>query len=165
VISNRSKSGLCKKHYCYQWKSLNPEKAAAASKRTYEKNREFYIKNTAQRRSIARKNNPVVKIRDSLRRRLNNAIKRNIKTGSAVNDLGCSLDNFRLHLESKFQSGMTWDNYGRKPNVKCWEIDHIIPLSSFDLQDSEQLKKACHYTNLQPLWAEDNARKNNKRPC
>jgi hypothetical protein len=67
-----------------------------------------------------------------------------------------NIEHIRAHLESKFQPGMTWANYGQ------WEIDHIKPLSRFDLTDPEQLKQACHYTNLQPLWAADNRKKNNK---
>jgi hypothetical protein len=53
---------------------------------------------------------------------------------------------------------MNWDNYGRKG----WHIDHIIPLSNFNLQDREQFLKANHFTNLQPLWAEENLQKSDK---
>jgi hypothetical protein len=53
---------------------------------------------------------------------------------------------------------MTWDNYG----MYGWHIDHINPLSSFDLSDRNQFLEACHYTNLQPLWAQDNLIKSNK---
>jgi hypothetical protein len=49
---------------------------------------------------------------------------------------------------------MTWENYG------SWHIDHIKPFTAFDdLTDPEQQREVCHYTNLQPLWAEDNLRK------
>ena len=51
--------------------------------------------------------------------------------------LGCSLDELKTYLESKFQPGMTWDNYSRNG----WTIDHILPLSSFNLIDQNQLKK------------------------
>jgi len=67
----------------------------------------------------------------------------------------CKVDELKEYLESQFEEGMTWDNWSRDG----WHIDHIVPLSFFDLIDSEQVKKACHYTNLQPLWAEDNLRK------
>lgn len=80
------------------------------------------------------------------------------KSGSAIRDLGCSMEELKVYLESKFQPGMSWDNY----SFTGWHIDHIIPLSSFDLTDPEQFKQACHYTNLQPLWAEDNFKKSNK---
>jgi hypothetical protein len=93
-----------------------------------------------------------------LRGRLNSFIRFGDKSGSAVKDLGCSIEELKVYLESKFQEGMSWDNWSKIG----WHIDHIIPLSSFNLQDPEEFKKACHYTNLQPLWAEDNLKKSNK---
>lgn len=96
---------------------------------------------------------PQYLIARNLRSRLYKAFKNNQKTGSAIKDLGCSVDQLKFHLEHQFQEGMTWDNYGK------WHIDHIRPLSSFDLTKREELLEACHYTNLQPLWAEDNLRK------
>jgi hypothetical protein len=96
------------------------------------------------------------KIACGLRRRLRSATKRNFKSGSAVKDLGCTIEFLKQHIESLFKPGMNWDNWG----TRGWHIDHIIPLCKFDLTDREQLLKACHYTNLQPLWAKDNLSKN-----
>lgn len=102
-----------------------------------------------------KKSNPAYKIADLLRNRLRCAIKNKSKRGSAVRDLGCTIQELIVYLESKFDEGMTWDNYTHSG----WHIDHIIPLAAFDLTDREQILKACHYTNLQPLWAKDNYRK------
>jgi hypothetical protein len=92
------------------------------------------------------------KLSRRLRSRLRRALQGNYKNGSAVTDLGCSISELKTHLESKFQPGMTWDNW----SFEGWHIDHIVPLASFDLTDRNQLLTACNYTNLQPLWAIDN---------
>ena len=62
---------------------------------------------------------------------------------------------FKDYIESLFQPGMTWENYGRRG----WHLDHIIPLTHFDLTIRKQFLRACHYANLQPLWAKDNIKK------
>lgn len=108
-------------------------------------NKEYYKKR--------RQSDVNFKIRINLRNRINIALKNNQKKGSAVKDLGCSIVELRAHLESKFQSGMTWDNYGI--GKEKWQIDHIIPLFTFDLTDKIQFLSACHYTNLQPIWHEN----------
>jgi len=102
------------------------------------------------------------KITNRLRIRLNDVVRNNRKAGSAVKDLGCDVVYLKNYLEVLFcvdpktNKIMSWENYGE------WHIDHIIPLASFDLTDREQFLKACHYTNLQPLWAEDNLKKGSK---
>lgn len=93
------------------------------------------------------------KLKRYLRSRLYNALKGNYKSGSAVSDLGCSIEFLKQHLEAQFTTGMNWDNYG------SWHIDHIEPLTAFNLSDRCDLLKVCNYTNLQPLWAEDNISK------
>jgi len=98
------------------------------------------------------------KLASCLRTRIGSALKRNQKAGSAVNDLGCSVDFLRQYLESKFQPGMSWENHGNRG----WHIDHTKALANFDLSDRNQFLEACHYTNLQPLWAKENRSKSNK---
>ena len=93
-----------------------------------------------------------------LRNRLRTAITGGYKSGSAVSDLGCTIAEFRVYLEKQFLPGMSWENHSRYG----WHIDHIRPLSSFDLTDREQLLEACNYTNMQPLWAIDNLEKSKK---
>jgi hypothetical protein len=76
------------------------------------------------------------------------------KKSKCFDILGIDWNGFKLHIESKFKEGMTWDNYGE------WEYDHIIPISF--AKDEEQIVKLNHYTNFQPLWKEENKLKSNK---
>lgn len=123
----------------------------------YLENKEAIITAIGKRERRLYKDNVQFKLKMLLRNRLRLAIKNNQKVGSAISDLGCSVEELKTHLESKFLPGMTWGNWSRNG----WHIDHVEPLSKFDLSDPIQFKKACHYTNLQPLWATDNLKKYN----
>jgi hypothetical protein len=103
------------------------------------------------------RNDPQYKIMINLRGRMKNIFKiKNIKkTNKTIDLLGCSKQEAINHIQSQFKEGMTWENHGHFG----WHIDHIIPCSSFDLADPEQQKKCFHYTNLQPLWWQDNLSK------
>jgi hypothetical protein len=100
---------------------------------------------------------PAYKMSRRLRKRLWDALNSQgaKKNSSAIKDLGCTIGEFKNYLESKFTPGMSWDNYGRGG----WVLDHIRPLSSFNLSLPEQQMEASRYTNLQPLWEEDNLKK------
>ena len=98
------------------------------------------------------------RLTESLRKRMARIIRRDQRAGSAIKDLGCSIEELKKYFESKFQKYMTWENYGQFG----WHVDHIKPLSNFDLTDRKQFLEACHYTNLQPLWWKENIRKSNK---
>jgi len=104
-------------------------------------------------------NDEQYKLAHSLRTYINLAVKSDQKAGSAVRDLGCSIEFLKEYLESQFYSHsitgkeMTWDSRGSGPGT--WQIHHIKFLSSFDLTIREQFLIACHHTNLQPLWYED----------
>lgn len=97
----------------------------------------------------------LIHIRKNLRCRFNKAFEGNYKTGSAVKDLGCSIAELKNYLQGMWLPGMTWENYG----MGGWCIDHIKPLCAFDLRDIQQVRIACHFTNLQPLWEHDNLEK------
>lgn len=117
-----------------------------------EENRTYARERSKERR----KTDPTFLLTGRLRHRLYMALKLNSKCGSAVELLGCTSEEATRYLEKKFLPGMSWGNQGE------WHIDHIRPLASFDLQDPKQLAEACHYTNLQPLWARDNILKKDK---
>lgn len=105
-------------------------------------------------KNTRRRNDPLFQLTEDIRRRFRVALRRGCKNGSAVKDLGCSIEEFKNHIEARFLPGMTWTNRSE------WHLDHIIPLSLFDLQDRNQLVVALNYRNYQPLWAKDNMRKN-----
>jgi hypothetical protein len=162
-----------------KWRETNKEKHQASEAKWYQDNKEHkqltdktWREANKDRTKVTRREyfkrraatDPCFKIACALRHRLNEALKTDQKVGSAVRDLGCSIEEFKQHLEAKFyrnpQTGelMTWDNH----TVRGWHIDHIRPLSSFDLTDRTQFLDACHYTNMQPLWWRDNIVKGDK---
>lgn len=100
------------------------------------------------------------RLRGNLRSRVRQAIKNNVKSGHTLDLLGCTIRELKQYLEVRFQEGMTWDNWG----MDGWHIDHIIPCTAFDLSVPGQQRKCFHYTNLQPLWAEDNKAKGDTIP-
>lgn len=136
----------------YNW--LNPKSAEAHRQACRNYRQKESSKQAAAEYSRTRYKQDIdFKLSNSLRRRTRMALKRGQKAGSAVKDLGCSIEFLKQHLEYQFQKGMSWGNYGK------WHIDHKQPLASFDLTNRKQFLKACHYTNLQPLWAADNQSK------
>lgn len=146
--NNREKESIRSKEY----RKRHADKASFRVKRWQQNNKD----RTSKRIMDRCKTDINFKLITYLRSRLYSAMKSNFKAGSAVRDLGCSIQHLKLHLELFWNKGMSWENYGE------WHIDHIKPLSKFDLSNREQLLEVCHYTNLQPLWAKDNIRKSDK---
>jgi hypothetical protein len=115
-----------------------------------------YVKNRRQ-------TDPQFKIKQTLRGRYMDAIKRHTSGGkvnkhhSAIKLIGCPIEFYIEYIETQFHPGMTWENHG-----DVWEIDHILPCASFDLTISEEQQKCFHYTNTQPLFKSDNRSKGSK---
>ena len=169
--------GLCSTCCSREWRANNPDKYKTGQDRWYNANKDSVIKRAKRwnkenketaRESLRKyiknsnyykeryKNDIQFRLRVILRNRLLQSVKTDAKAGSAVRDLGCSIEEFKVYLESKFLPDMTWDNYAE------WQIDHIKPLSMFDLTNREQFLQACNYTNLQPMWERDNLSKSDK---
>lgn len=146
---------IAKRGICKAWRDAHASLYKASVKKSRRKlrvqGRVYDKKYQAQRRV----KDPNFKLRQNLRARLRQSLKGSFKVGSAVELLGCSISELKAHLESQFKPGMSWANWSRTG----WHIDHIKPLAFFNLEDSTQLAQACHYTNLQPLWAKENLEK------
>jgi len=108
-----------------------------------------------------------------LRKNISAIIRRSIKNkkGSYKNYIDFTIKDLRKHLENQFKWWMTWDNWGRynsfnwndnDPKTWTWQIDHIIPQSSFNLKNIEEVKKCWSLNNLRPLSAKENLLKSNK---
>jgi len=135
-------------------KHANPEKYKALDRLYRESNKETRNKQARERRA----NDPEYRIRHNLRMRMNRAVKGIAKSSDTMDILGCTIEEFRLHLERLFTDGMSWANYG----IDGWHIDHIKPCAAFDMSKEEDQMACFHYTNMQPLWAIENIRKSDK---
>lgn len=102
---------------------------------------------------------PTNRIATNCRSRMRDAVKcQGVRKFSKAKDLlGCTFEFFRGWLESKFERGMSWVNYG-----VFWEIDHIRPVASYDLSQEDQQRACFHYSNCQPLWSDLNRSKSDK---
>lgn len=146
------------------------------AERESKQHKDWYLKNKDHRKQYLLKNKDLIRekhkiymkrreredpsflIANRLRSRLNKAIQGK-KAGSAVKDLGCSIQHLKLHLELFWDKGMNWDNYGNKEGQ--WSLDHAVPLSNFNLTNRQQFLEANHFSNLQPMWHTENIIKSN----
>jgi hypothetical protein len=151
---NKYKSILNQREYTKNWLKINSN----YSKTYYIDNKEKLAKNAIYYVKKRLNYDPIFKFKCNVRslisgsfKRGKNQFKKNAKT---ENILGCTIEEFRSYIESKFTEGMTIENHGE------WHLDHIIPLAS--AKTEEEIIKLNHYTNFQPLWASDNFRKSDK---
>jgi|TARA_R110002012_G_scaffold22893_6_gene78309 hypothetical protein len=144
--------------------SRRPEiiKARKAKYHEMKKNNPEEYKKYIDRHTIwcrnRRNNNMEYRLMDSLRGRLNSALRKHnvVKLETTIKLVGCPMPELIKYLENKFKPGMSWKNREK------WHIDHVIPCISFDLSKLEEQRKCFHYTNLQPLWAHENYSKGTK---
>jgi len=99
---------------------------------------------------------PDVKVASASRQRTCRALKGFFKTGKTFDLIGCTPAQLKLHLEAQFKLGMNWENRS------AWHIDHITPISFYDLTKAEEQAQAFHWSNLQPLWSIENLQKGAK---
>jgi hypothetical protein len=140
------------------WENLSTEKKEELKIRK----RELYHKNKYKDKKKNYVNEKLntdefFKLKFNIRSLIRNAFKRGFTTKSkkTIEILGCSFEDFKIHLESQFDEKMNWENQGT-----YWHMDHIIPISSAITE--EDVYRLNHYTNFQPLYWEDNLKKSNK---
>lgn len=162
---NKEKIKQYKGKNAYRYRELNK----LSARRRYSANKDIINARKRERRKRLRgveyqqfkeraKQDVSLAIRLKLRSRFRQAVKEGYRSGKIIDMLGCSIQEFRAHIESKFQEGMTWSNWTQYG----WHIDHIMPLSSFDLTDPNEVAKSMHYSNMQPLWWHENLSKGSK---
>ncbi len=159
----RPECKLCVKNYEMTQRVNNPTLMSEKLKKFYKNNpekrkeyRQNYKSRKHEQRKERRNSDPVFNLVNRVRCRiwkfltLSNITKKN-KTFEIV---GCTPEFLKEYLEKQFKDGMSWENR------HLFHIDHIIPLSS--AKTEKEIYKLCHYTNLQPLWVDENLKKSNK---
>jgi len=161
--SKNGKYGV--KSYCKECKvklrktdyDINKQTYLHNKKTYYINNKETIVNKVIAYRKAKLNTDPHFKMKDNIRCLIRNAFKRKftIKSKKTTEILGCTFDEFKKHLESKFDEHMTWNNQGT-----YWQLDHIKPISLAHTEDDIILLN--HYTNFQPLYWEDNLAKGDK---
>lgn len=136
--------------YRKKYERENPDKIRIWNQRRNNEKKKEYIREFHKKRL---KTDPAYRAICNARKRVGEMLRGKIRVSKK---LGCSFQDFKKHIESRFKTGMSWENYGE------WEIDHIFPLSLAQKEGIDSFVKACHYTNLQPLWKHENRIKGNR---
>jgi hypothetical protein len=124
-----------------------------AKTKKYRKNNIMRIRKVKNKwRNERRKNDPIYKLECNMRCRIYDFLNGRYmkKNNTTFNIIGCSPKELKQYLENKFTDGMCWENYG----YDGWHVDHIIPLDFAKTEN--EIYQLCHFTNLQPLWKQDN---------
>lgn len=147
--------------YAKQYTIDNVAKVTKRQQEYYQRNKSAFTKSALKRVH----NDVQFKLRKALRHCVYIAIisKPGFENTKTETLIGCSISEFKKHIEQLFSEGMQWDTYGRLKNGSYgWEIDHIKPCASFDLTSATAKLECFHYTNMRPLWRKDNVARSNK---
>jgi len=152
-----------KRHRENYWNNHDKElkRTAEKHKKNSEKEKEYRKKNRIKINERIKKQyteNEIFRLRTNMKNRVKLFLnsRQITKKNTTFEIVGCNPKELKEHIEKQFKTGMSWDNHG----FFGWHIDHIIPLSS--AKTEEDVYKLCHYTNLQPLWGEENLKKGTK---
>lgn len=124
----------------------NPDKVKASNDKYLSNPENILKKNIKSKERL--ENNPAIKLKHTQFTRIRQILNINNTTNSFIKSLGCTSEELKNHIESKWEKGMSWENR----NKGGWGISHNIPLTEFDLSDPNEVEKALHFTNLKPVW-------------
>jgi len=138
----------------------NPEREAVSRRIYIEKNRESVNNYHREWKAKKAQSDPQYKLKINISRRIRyelHTLNRGRKTSRTIELIGCSIEELKVHIESQFAPGMSWENYG-----SVWHLDHRIPCAAWDLTNEFESKCCWNYRNLQPMLANENRRKKDK---
>jgi len=143
------------KEYDKQYYQENKERLKSIKKEWFKNNPNYVAQYSKNRYN----NDPLFKLKNNIRTSINSALRRKhvVKKNSTEGILGCTVEEFKQYLESKFEPWMNWSNKASTIVEELntyWDIDHIIPVDS--AQNEEDVVRLNHYTNFQPLCAYNN---------
>lgn len=146
-----------------KYKNNNKKKLRESSRRYRENNKEKVL-NSNRIYKERKKECVIFKLTQTIRSAITKSLKRNefTKNLKTKDIIGCSFEEFKLYIESKFEDWMTWENHGiytGKYN-ETWQLDHIIPISHAITEDD--VYKLNRFDNFQPLCSMKNLEKSNK---
>ena len=161
-----NREAVLEKNEAWRLKNMDKVRARMAAdkprlkeaRKVWEKKNRIKLREKRNLRLRARRiADPSYRLLQNLRARVKVVMREQdaVKRLRTVEALGCSPEQLRRHLESLWLPGMTWENYG----PTGWHVDHKLPCAKFDLSNPLHQRMCFHYTNLQPLWAKDNAAK------
>ncbi len=155
---NKSKIKQYAKQYYKNYYNQNKQKIVKRAVDWYNNNKDKAHTRINLYLRKKRNSDKIFRLTDNIRSLIggsfkNHGLKKNSKT---IQILGCTIQEFKLHIESQFKEGMSWDNRSE------WHIDHIMPLSMAKTYD--EVVRLNHYKNLRPLWAYENLLKKDKTP-
>ena len=159
-LNNRKIKERSKEYYNKNRETINEKRKERSNKKSleyYYKNKEIQNKKSVERRRLRMLNDSSFKLSHNIRVLIRKSLQNQFTTKSkkTIEILGCTFEEFKIYLESKFDDKMNWDNQGT-----YWHMDHIIPISSAETE--EDVYRLNHYTNFQPLYWLDNLKKGNK---
>lgn len=161
-LGTKSECNKCSSQYNLKFINYNKKRDKTSKAIEYRKeyirnNKDSWRKYEREYRKEKRKD-PFYKIKMNISSRISDIVRGKTSRIRTMDLLGCCREDFIKHIEKQFTEGMTWENYGKKG----WQVDHIKPVSKFNLLDEKELRLCFHYKNLQPLWWYDNLKKFNK---